>query len=415
MGHRSWIYVAPAAFVLTYGGNQFTPLLAMYRALAGYSSAEVNLFLAMYVVGLVPGFLVVGQASLRWGRRRVMLVGLVTGLVASGVLATSLTHPVALCLGRFLVGVSVAIAMVVGTAWIDDLTPPDAARGTAARRAAMTLTAGFASGAGVGGTLAQWGPAPHVTPYVVHLVLGALALPTLARASDPVRRTRERPLAPDLRLPRRSRCRFLLVVLPTAPWVFASAGLAYAIVPELVAARTAPLAVAFATLLTVLTLGSGVLAQRVAGRMHVKLRGWELVLGMTLMSAGAAMVALETAARSLVLAVGAAVVLGAAYGVTVVAGLVEVRAMAAEEQLPGLTGIFYALTYVGFALPVALAAVEHAVPYAGSLTLVTLACIACTAVAAVGLRRTRPAWLDYDEGRAGSPAVSSGKSSSRHS
>ncbi|MDR7254217.1 MFS family permease [Nocardioides sp. BE266] len=414
MGHRSWMYVAPAAFVLSYGGNQFTPLLAMYRDLAGYSSAEVNLFLAMYVVGLVPGFLVVGQASLRWGRRRVMLAGLVTGLMASGVLAASLNQPAFLCIGRLLVGVSVAIALVVGTAWIDDLTPPTAARGTAARRAAMTLTAGFGAGAGVAGTLAQWGPSPHVTPYVVHLVLGALAMPSLVRAPDPAQRTPGSRLAPDLRLPGRSRHRFDLVVLTTAPWVFASAGLAYAIVPELVATRTASLAVAFATLLTVLMLGSGVLAQRVAGRLHVRLRGWELVLGMSLMTAGAAMVALETAARSLVLAVGAAVVLGAAYGVTVVAGLVEVRAMAAAEQLPGLTGIFYALTYVGFALPAALATVEHAVSYAASLTLVSLACATCTAVAAVGLRSTRPAWLDYDE-RAGSPPVSSGKSSSRHS
>jgi MFS family permease len=187
---------------MAWGGNQFTPLLAMYRNLEGYSATQVNLFLAMYVVALVPGFLLVGPVSRRFGRRSMAAAGLLTGAVASVVLAVGAGSPVALCAGRFLVGASVAVAMVVGTTWIDELTGPAAPRGVAARRAAGTLTLGFAAGAATAGVLAQWGPQPRVTPYVVHLALSAVAGVLLVGSSDTLPAARREPDArPEVRLP----------------------------------------------------------------------------------------------------------------------------------------------------------------------------------------------------------------------
>ena len=49
---RSWIAVAAAMFCCGWGGNQFTPLLVMYRETAGYSVLTVDEFLGAYVVGL---------------------------------------------------------------------------------------------------------------------------------------------------------------------------------------------------------------------------------------------------------------------------------------------------------------------------------------------------------------------------
>lgn len=104
---------------MAWGGNQFTPLLSMYRYLEGYAAASVNLFLAMYVVGLVPGFQLVGPLSARWGRLPLGLAGLGLAAASSIVLALGSSSGAAMALGRLLVGLSVAVAMVVGTAWID--------------------------------------------------------------------------------------------------------------------------------------------------------------------------------------------------------------------------------------------------------------------------------------------------------
>lgn len=122
---------------------------------------------------------------------------------------------------------------MAGSTWVDELTSPEAPRGTSARRAAGTLTIGL--GAGVAGALSQWGPAPQVTPYAVHVALclvGLAALPWADETATPG--PAAAPLRVDLRLPRTNQWRFWLVVLPLAPGVFAAAGLAYALVLELV-------------------------------------------------------------------------------------------------------------------------------------------------------------------------------------
>lgn len=387
---RTWWWSAPALFALAWGGNQFTPLLTMYRELEGYSATTVNLFLAMYVVGLVPGFQMVGPLSRRWGRRRATYAGLGLGAVSSVVLALGADSPVAMSVGRLLVGLSVAVAMVVGTAWIDELTAPGRSPGAAARRTATTLTLGFGLGAGVAGVLSQWAPAPRVLPYLVHLGLVGLALAVLHRAPETAPAETTDRVTVDLRLPVDNRERFLLVVLPTAPWVFASAGLAYAIVPELVQERTGELGVAFATLLTVLTLGSGALVQRWVPSLARRTEDREALVGIALMGLGVLVVVAEVRAQSLLLAVLAALTLGTAYGITIVAGLVEVRRIAVAESLPGLTGIFYALTYTGFALPVVLAAARPWVGYGWTLAAVAAACLACAGVTARGLSTTTP-------------------------
>lgn len=387
---RQWRRLAPAVFALAWGGNQFTPLLAMYRDLEGYSSATVNLFLAMYVVGLIPGFQVAGPLARRFGRARCTYAGLGVAAASSILLALGSASPFAMGVGRLLAGVSVAVAMVVGTTWIAELTDEGHRIGIAARRTATTLTLGFGLGAGVAGALSQWGPVPRVLPYAVHLALVLVATAALRRAPDPAPSSSPAGRVIDLRLPRLARSRFRTVVLPTAPWVFASAGLAYAIVPELVQERTGTFSVAFATLLTVLTLGSGALVQHWVPALARRTGDREALVGMGLMTIGVALVAVEVHARSLVLAVVAAVMLGTAYGITIVAGLVEIRRIVAHEALPGLTGIFYALTYVGFALPAGLAALRPWVGYGWSIGLVAATCLACAAVTARGLATTAP-------------------------
>ena len=377
----SWRAAAPAIAAMAWGGNHFTPLLLLYRQVESYSAAEVDLFLAFYIVGLVPGFLLAGPLSDRHGRQRLMGAGLLLGVVGSVVLALGASGAGWLCLGRLVSGVSVAIAMVVGTSWVKELSGPPwdtAPAALGARRASLTLTAGFGLGAGVSGVLAQWGPAPTVLPYLVHIVLSGVAAVPLARAAetrapDP----RVRSLLADLRVPRASRARFLGVVVPLAPWVFSAAGLAYAVTPALVEGSVGRYRIAFATLLTVVTLGAGAGVQPFTGRIAAATGGRQLQVGMGLALAGTALCAVEAVVRSPALAVVVGALLGLSYGVCLVSGLVEVQRMAGPHDLAGLTGIYYSLTYLGFALPVVLAELSAVTSYAVLLGGVALLCLGC--------------------------------------
>lgn len=386
-----WVLVAPAVFALAWGGNHFTPLLHVYQSVGHYSPWQANLLLGMYVFGIIPGLLVAARLSDRLGRRPVLLVGVLASLLGSVVLAAGLSTFVLLCLGRVLAGIGVGVAMSVGTSWTKELSSPPfdllAATTDGARRSSLTLTLGFAVGAGVTGVLAQYGPWPHVLPYVVHATLATIALVPALRAPETRCAATGAPVSRGLRVPAAARGRFVRLVLPAAPWVFAAAGVAYAVVPASVESRLGDSATIYATVLTVLTLGTGAAVQALVLRLRGAGRRMMLPLGLAMMSAGMLLAVAATSSRDPVFGLVVAMVLGAAYGTLVVAGLVEVQRMAGPDDLAALTGIYYALTYLGFLLPAVLAALLPVTGYPGSLTVVSLLCVACLALVATHLGR----------------------------
>ncbi len=388
---RSWRWSAPAVAMTAWGGNHFSPLLLMYRRVEGYSSVQVDLFFAFYVLGLIPGFLVAGPFSDEHGRKRLVTVALLLGILGSVVLAFGGSSAVLLCLGRFVSGLSVAVAMVVGTSWIKELST-DAEPATRARRASLTLTAGFGLGAGVSGALAQWGPAPTLLPYAVHIALSLVALALLVpagetRAADAGQARR---LRADLRIPERGRRRFFGVVLPMAPWVFGAPALAFVVGPALISRELGAGQVGFATLAAVVALASGAAVQPLVPVIGRLTGGRQAVVGLVVLAIGCVLLAVVARLGSAPLAAVAAGLLGIAYGICIVAGLVEVQAMADPHSLAGLTGIYYSLTYLGFALPVVLAALSHLVGYPYLLAGLTLVCLLCAVVVARNLRVDRP-------------------------
>lgn len=388
-GDTRWRTVAAAMFACGWGGNQFTPLLLLYRRVGGYSVISVDAFLGAYVVGLVPGLLLAGPMSDRHGRRRVMLAGTAASAVASAVLAFGAHGPLPLYAGRLLTGVAVGIAMSVGSSWVKELSASSGDATAGARRASLWLTAGFGLGAGVAGALAQWGPWPMVLPYLVHI---ALTLPALARLPR-VAETREpsggpvRGLLRDLRVPEHGRRRFRLLVLPLAPWVFGAAGLAYAVMPQLVDDRVGRWGLIYATALTVLYLGTGAAVQPLAKRLDRAAGGPPpAVVGMSVMLVGAALCAGDAELLSPWLALAAAVILGGGYGVCVVTGLLEVQRIASADDLAGLTGVYYMLAYAGFLLPTVLAVLSVWIPYPVLLTAIAVASACCLAAVVAGAR-----------------------------
>ncbi|MFF4925334.1 MFS transporter [Kitasatospora sp. NPDC001261] len=394
---RPWLLAALAMFCCGWGGNQFTPLLLMYRHLGGYSEVTVDAFLGAYVLGLVPGLLVGGAASDRYGRRPLMIGAVAASLAASGVLCGGVTGELPIYAGRFLTGIAVGIAMAVGTSWVKELSQaphdPAADQGAGARRASLALTLGFGLGAGVAGVLAQWGPWPMVTPYLAHLLVTLPALFLLPKAVETRARATAavRGLWADLKVPAAGHRRFVRVVLPMAPWVFGSAGVAYAVTPQLVGDRLGHWSLAYATLLTVLTLGTGALVQPFAKRLDSLSSARGVIVSMVLMACGMAVCAGDAALRSPLLGLAGAVLLGAAYGIGVVSGLLEIQRIVTPDDLAGITGVYYALCYSGFLLPAVLAALSSLASYTVMLSVVTALALASLAVITLSSRRTAPA------------------------
>lgn len=371
---RDWTRACAALFVCGWGGNQFTPLLDMYRAVNGWSTTLVDALLAAYVFGLIPALLLGGRISHRFGRRDTVAGAVSSSIVGSVLISTQAGAGVAV--GRLLSGVGVGLAMAVGTTWAAELSVAAGARASSgAKRAALSLTAGFALGAGVAGALAQWGPWPESLPYAVHIAVSALVLVALLRlqalapGESPVvsRADPDDPLHPH----ERSR-RFRVLVVPMAPWVFGTAGVAYAILPEAMATHVGHYTLIYATVLTVLTLGMGILVQPLARRLDDPVTPHAMRAAMALVVAGLAIATAAVALGVPVLAAMAAAVLGAGYGIGLLAGLLEIQRIATPERLASLTGGFYAMTYIGFLLPAVLALLARAVPLVAELSLLTL-------------------------------------------
>ena len=366
-------------FGVGWGSNQFASLLGVYRDQSHMTQTTVTAIFGTYAVGLIPALLVAGPMSDRLGRRSALRPVLVVSIVASVFLVAGADHAWLLFVGRFLAGVASGAAFGPGSAWIKELSAA-APEGTGARRAAIWLSAGFGGGPLVAGLIAQWAPLPEVLPYLVHLALMLVITPLAWNTPETVTvRTGSsrsvRAMAGGM-LHSASQSRFLLVVAPAAPWVFALPTITFAVVTSFVTEHTAGIPIAFTAVITGLTLLTGVLVQPFATRVERSRQGSGLPVGLLVATAGLGLAAVVAVTSQALLVVPVAVLLGGGYGIMLVSGLREVERLADPGELAGLVAVFYALTYLGFAAPYLFAELA---PYLGYPALLTV-----TATVALG-------------------------------
>ncbi len=392
-GARSWWGAALAVAAVGWGANQFAPLLLMYQDRLHLSTATAQATFGLYALGLIPGLLVGGPVSDRFGRRRVLVPALVDSMLGSALLCAGGTGVGWLFAGRLIAGVASGAAFSSGAAWIKELSVAGSSAGShpGPRRVTVAMTVGFAVGPLVAGVLAQWGPAPTVLPYVPHLVLAAIALPPVLRTPEIARARAAGSLWQRLRVRGIRDRRFLAVIVPLAPWVFGSASIGLAYLPGLVVAQLGGNGLVFSAVVVFLTAAAGIAVQPLARRIDHPHEPRLIRAALAIVLAGVLVAAAAAAATSPLLVVAAAIVLGAGYGCCQVCGFVEVQRIAAPHDLAGLTAAYQAVSYLGFAAPFVLAATERAVP-ASVLLLLVAALAACTL-----------AWL---AGRAGAAAGS---------
>lgn len=391
-----WLTVCIALFAVAWGGNEFTPLLVMYRQIDHMSALTVNILLGAYVFGIIPALLLGGPLSDRYGRRPLFLPAPLLAVAGSGLIAIGASSAVMLFAGRILSGIALGLVMAVGTSWVKELSqsPFDdrAAEGQGASRAALALTSGFALGAGAAAALAQFGPLQTASPYLLHIAITLVAFIVLLRAPESrPRRAVSGPLLQDLKIPTAMHLRFLLVVVPMAPWVFGTAASAYAILPGLMMSQVPGFEIGISGLLCVVALGCGVAVQKYASKIDSprSARGIGVALAVTVPAMLLAAVAVGL--NSLAWAFVAAAVLGAAYGLLLVGGLREIQRIAGPDDLAGLTAVYYSLTYVGFFIPAILAALGAWLSYSTMFVAGAVIALLSVGVVALSWRRHLPA------------------------
>lgn len=356
-----WRPVALIMFGVGWGANQFGSLLGLYTDRLHLGDGSVQAMFGIYALGLVPGLALGGPASDRYGRRRLALPFAACSALVTMVLMAGAAEPALLYVGRFLAGIVTGAVLAAGTAWVKELSP---AAGT--RLTALAVSAGFGAGPLTAALVAQWSPDPLVTAYLPHLVIMAIAVPlafrvietrpedTARSGSQSARGGRTggqggRGGGAGLRLAGIRHPRFRRSVLPVATWAFAAPVCAFTLLPAQVPVHH--MRIAYAGLMTALTLGGGMAAQPLARRLEGRHPRLLARLGMAGTVAGLLLAALMVAIEQPLLNAAVAILLGASYGLLLTHSLSEVARMAEPGELAGLTAMAYALVYAGMFAP----------------------------------------------------------------
>jgi predicted MFS family arabinose efflux permease len=342
--------IVTAAFsAMLLSANLATPLYAVWARQFGFSTAVLALIFAVYALVLVPALLTFGQLSDRLGRRVVIAIGL--GLAALALLLFALATGTAwLFAARATLGVAQGMLSGAATASLAELSPPGDTR-RAALLATLSQAGGSAAGVLLCGVLAQWAPAPEVTPFAVGMIICALAATGLLFVPETAERQRGGLRIRRPRVPAEIRGSFARVSLTAAAVWAVVAGLFLAVMPsyagELVLHSQN---LALLALMAALVLVSSCAAQLAVRRGAPPAQAQ--AAGLVLLAAGLLALVLAAPAHSAALLVTGAILAGAGHGVAFLAAQDELTRIAPDRQRAEVSAAFYVCIYLGVSVPV---------------------------------------------------------------
>ncbi|MGS1091462.1 MFS transporter [Corynebacterium sanguinis] len=362
------VFLSVILFLVTAGwaANHFAAVLVVLKERANLETLLVNGAYGIYAAGLFPCLLVGGILADRFGGRPIVITGTIISAIGNLVLA--LSHSAAALLsGRFVVGLGVGLVVSAGTAWAARL------RGApGATLAGIFLTSGFALGPIFSGIIAYAQPRMWET-YAVTIALSLAAIVVSLFVGDTPHHTATPAPAPAAAPVERSSAKALATSLPVAVWVFAS--ITTAVIG--LAARVShyfPTGVFMPGIAAGLGFGTALVLQALGRRFEWGPRAG--VIGALCSAIGLAITGFSGANPSLLAFAVATIALGAAYGLCLRDGLLDVDTYAPLHARGRVLGIYYVGTYIGFALPPLLQWLE---PLAGpTIPLLVLATLALT-------------------------------------
>jgi len=352
--------VAYAFLVVMMFATLPSPLYGLYRARDQLSAFTITVVFAIFAAGTIITLLRERSIVARLGRRGAMLSGVATMMVAAGLLAAWKALP-GLLIGRVLTGVAIGLAAGVAIPYLIELrlrADPKASPVSARNIGTAVNVGALGVGPLLAGCLAQWVPQPLTLPYIVMIVLGAVALIGVAGAPETGTPTGPTagptagsvPITPANRTPR-ARVRLPVPAAAGTIAAFAASGL-FAALSGLILATTlhqTSHALSGATLFLVFT--SGVAAQLGTNRLPASR---VLAYGTISMIAGLALlvvaVRLSTPSLALFMVGGALIGAGAGAVYKGITGIV-LEATPREDRV-AMTSALVIAVFVGLSVPV---------------------------------------------------------------
>jgi MFS family permease len=176
-----------------------TPLYPLYQEQWGLTDGYIGVAFTAYPLSVVFTLIFLGGLSDRFGRRNVLILGLVVLAVALIVLASATYYPL-LILGRFIQGIGAALATGAGAATLMESHPGGISRGSFVNT--LSVAGGSAVGPLLAGLLAGITTIPLVAPYLVILALLSVPLIMLIKSREVVSKSRDARVIRPIRIPR---------------------------------------------------------------------------------------------------------------------------------------------------------------------------------------------------------------------
>jgi predicted MFS family arabinose efflux permease len=184
------ILAALAQTLLMFGFTTLpTPLYGDYAREFHFSTLTLTLIYATYVAGTLSMLFLLGRLSDQIGRKPVALTAIALA-IGAGLLFITATSAAGLFAARLATGVAAGLSSGTLVAWLKELHARDQDKTASLRTVAINVL-GLAVGPLLCGTLAQFAPLPHVTPYLVYIALLAMLALGIARAQDTVEQPRQ--------------------------------------------------------------------------------------------------------------------------------------------------------------------------------------------------------------------------------
>jgi MFS family permease len=345
--------VAYAFLTVTALSTAPSPLYGLYALRDSFSSLTITVVYGVYVVGLIASLLLAGHISDWYGRRTVMIPGLVIAIAAAIVFIAgkSLSAVVA---GRILTGIALGASVATATAYLSDLDV-DAA-GVPTRRAGVVATianvGGLAIGPLIAGILAEYASDPLTLPYIVLAASLGIALLGVAASVESRRPVLPRPAYRPQRLeaPSEGRGQFFAAIAG-AFLSFAVFGLFAGLAVTLLARSFHHHSPALAGLAIFVTFGCGLTAQIATFRWSAQ-RAIAVGTGPAIVGLCILVVSAWTAPPSLAAFLIGGVIAGAGGGLIFRGSLGFVIASSSADVRAGALATYFTAAYIGIAVPV---------------------------------------------------------------